>query len=246
MTKEERAALKKRLDELGLQVSAICGDLGGHGFQDAAGNPERIRLSKQIIDICGDFNTHVMTTHIGIVPTREESPVYQTMLAAAREVAAYAAAHDVTLAIETGPEPADRLRKFIENAGGRGIGVNLDPANLAMVLNVKPEEAVPVLAKYIVHTHAKDGLHLRDCNPADVYGSMDTFDLTPPEQQTKGDGPAFREVALGQGQVDWDAYLNALKAAGYNGFLTIEREVGDDPKADITMAVDFLKAHKIS
>ena len=66
-----------------------------------------------------------MTTHIGVVPTREESPVYQTMLEAAREVAQYAAAHGVTLAIETGPEPADRLKKFIENAGGKGIGVNL-------------------------------------------------------------------------------------------------------------------------
>lgn len=114
MTGEERAALKKRLDELGLKVSAICGDLGGHGFQDAAGNPERIRLSKQIIDICADFDTHVMTTHIGVVPTREESPVYQTMLEAAREVAQYAAAHGVTLAIETGPEPADRLKNLLK------------------------------------------------------------------------------------------------------------------------------------
>lgn len=245
MTGEERAALKKRLDELGLKVSAICGDLGGHGFQDAAGNPERIRLSKQIIDICADFDTHVMTTHIGVVPTREESPVYQTMLEAAREVAQYAAAHGVTLAIETGPEPADRLKEFIENAGGKGIGVNFDPANLAMVLNINPAEAVPVLAKYIVHTHAKDGLHLRDCNPSDVYGSMDTYDLTPPEQQSKGDGPVFKEVALGQGQVKWDEYIAALKAIGYDGFLTIEREVGDNPKADITMAVDFLKAHNI-
>ena len=186
-----------------------------------------------------------MTTHIGVVPTREESPVYQTMLEAAREVAQYAAAHGVTLAIETGPEPADRLKKFIENAGGKGIGVNFDPANLAMVLNINPAEAVPVLAKYIVHTHAKDGLHLRDCNPSDVYGSMDTYDLTPPEQQSKGDGPVFNEVALGQGQVKWDEYIAALKAIGYDGFLTIEREVGDNPKADITMAVDFLKAHNI-
>ena len=108
-----------------------------------------------------------------------------------------------------------------------------------------PAEAVPVLAKYIVHTHAKDGLHLRDCNPSDVYGSMDTYDLTPPEQQSKGDGPVFKEVALGQGQVKWDEYIAALKAIGYDGFLTIEREVGDNPKADITMAVDFLKAHNI-
>ena len=36
--------------------------------------------------------------------------------------------------------------------------------------------------------------------------------------------------------------MAALKKIGYNGFLTIEREVGDNPKADIAMAIDFLKA----
>ena len=45
--------------------------------------------------------------------------------------------------------------------------------------------------------------------------------------------------------MNWKEYIDALKAIGYDGFLTIEREVGDNPKADITMAVDFLKAHGI-
>ena len=54
-------------------------------------------------------------------------------------------------------------------------------------------------------------------------------------------GKLFEEVPLGAGQVRWDAYLAALKASGYDGFLTIEREVGGDPRADIAMAVNFLK-----
>lgn len=51
----------------------------------------------------------------------------------------------------------------------------------------------------------------------------------------------FLEVPLGQGQVDWDKYLAALTDIGYNGFLTIERETGENPEADIIMAVEFLK-----
>ena len=39
----------------------------------------------------------------------------------------------------------------------------------------------------------------------------------------------------------WDAYLAALDDIGYKGFLTIEREVGDDPEADIRKAVAFLE-----
>ena len=36
-------------------------------------------------------------------------------------------------------------------------------------------------------------------------------------------------------------YLGALNDIGYKGYLTIEREVGDNPADDIGMAVDFLK-----
>ena len=41
----------------------------------------------------------------------------------------------------------------------------------------------------------------------------------------------------------WPAYEAALKAAKFNGYLTLEREVGDDPRKDITMAIGFLKKH---
>ena len=39
----------------------------------------------------------------------------------------------------------------------------------------------------------------------------------------------------------WQAYLQALTDIGYKGFLTIEREVGDDPTSDIALAMDFLR-----
>lgn len=51
----------------------------------------------------------------------------------------------------------------------------------------------------------------------------------------------FKETPLGEGDVDFDRYLKALDEVGYKGFLTIEREVGDNPEKDIRMAVDFLK-----
>lgn len=51
----------------------------------------------------------------------------------------------------------------------------------------------------------------------------------------------FREVVLGTGSVDFDKYLPALAAAGYDGFLTVEREVGETPEKDIAIAVEFLK-----
>ena len=52
---------------------------------------------------------------------------------------------------------------------------------------------------------------------------------------------AFIELPLGEGDVPFPAYLSALKGIGYNGYLTIEREVGENPKADIMTAAQYLK-----
>ena len=241
MTSAQRADLLKYIKDLGMEVSSICGDLGGHGFQDKAGNPERIELSKKIIDACCELETKVMTTHVGVVPTKNDSPVYQEMVRVAKVVGEYAVANGVTLAIETGPEPAVRLRHYLEDIGLKGIGVNFDPANLAMVCRDDAETAAEILGPWIVHTHAKDGKNLRPCNPANEYGSLELSDLTP-NYDKAALGRAYLEVPLGQGDVNWDGYFRTLKKINYNGFLTIEREVGDTPKADIQLAVDFLKA----
>jgi len=54
-------------------------------------------------------------------------------------------------------------------------------------------------------------------------------------------GDYFEETPLGKGNVDFDGYLKALKDIGYEGFLTIEREVGDNPVQDIMEAIAFLR-----
>lgn len=106
-----------------------------------------------------------------------------------------------------------------------------------MVLGDDPVRAVHTLADWIVHTHAKDGVNLAPCDPLEVYaafaeGGVEGFDF----------GKYFNEVPLGEGAVDWDGYLKALSDVGYEGFLTIEREVGDDPETDIRKAVRFLQS----
>ena len=62
------------------------------------------------------------------------------------------------------------------------------------------------------------------------------------EHQALADmGMKYLELPLGEGDVNFDVYLPALAATGFNGFLTIEREVGDNPEKDIALAVEFLK-----
>ncbi|MHB1293859.1 MAG: sugar phosphate isomerase/epimerase family protein [Anaerolineae bacterium] len=50
------------------------------------------------------------------------------------------------------------------------------------------------------------------------------------------------EVPLGEGQVDFPWYVAQWRTYGYDGFYTIEREVGADPIGDIAQAIAFLRS----
>ncbi len=231
-----RTAYRKKLHTLGLEVSALCGDMGGHGFQIAADNPARVVATKAIIDLACDLETTVVTTHIGVIPEDKNEARYGVMLAALTECGRYAKTRGVTLAIETGPETAKTLLAFIEDTEG-GVGVNLDPANLTMVTDDDAVAAVRLLGKHIVHTHAKDGILLKKTDPKVIY---DCFAVGGIEGLNVAD--YFREVPVGEGSVDFPAYLAALREVGFDGYLTIEREAGADPIGDVIKARDTLRA----
>lgn len=223
---------KKLVADNGLVISALCGDLGGGGFCFADRNPEKIEKSKRIIDLAKELDTNVVTTHIGVVPEDKNNDRYKVMQEACFELSRYADSIGAHFAIETGPETSAVLKEFLDSLGSTGVGVNLDPANLVMVTGDDPVGAVYNLQRYIVHTHAKDGKQIFYKDPEIIYGLKQDVIVT---------GDSFLEVPLGEGSVKWVDYLNALEDIGYKGFLTIEREVGDNPEKDIRAAVDFLK-----
>lgn len=234
MDKAKRREFLDLVKSNGLVISALCGDLGC-GFHNAERNPELIEKSKRILDLAKDLETDIVTTHIGVVPSSADHPRFAVMQKACKELADYADSIDAHFAVETGPETSETLKMFLDSLESTGVGVNLDPANLVMVTGDDPAKAVHNLKKYIVHTHAKDGIKLLDKDPEIIYG------LRPDDSALVTD-EAFREVPLGEGSVPFKAYLTALEEIGYKGFLTIEREVGDDPAKDIKKAVDFLNS----
>ncbi len=197
----------------GMVFSAICGDFC-YGFDDPDRNPEMIEKSKRVVDLALQLETNVVTTHISRVPV-EECRQKEIMRKACYELAVYADSMNASFAVETGPEKAVILADFLGSLGATGVRANFDPANLVMVAGDVAETAVKDLGKFIVHTHAKDGRKLPD--------------------------GGFIELPLGMGDVHFDRYLPALASTGYNGFLTIEREVGETPEADIELAVRFLR-----
>lgn len=233
LTPSRRHELLDRVKSAGLRFSALCGDLG-EGFFRPERNPVLIEKSKRILDLAKDLETDIVTTHIGVVPNDPNHPRYAIMQEACHTLAQYADSLDAHFAIETGPEPSAVLKKFLDSLGSRGVSVNLDPANLVMVVGDDPVEAVHNLRDYIVHTHAKDGVMLERTNPEYIYK------VTPKPEELEGIR-FFREVPLGEGSVKFAPYLRALEEIGYRGFLTIEREAGENPSADIRKAKHYLE-----
>lgn len=223
LTPQKRVELLKKVKDKGLAFSALCGDFG-KGFWRKELNPELIEGSKRVLDLAKDLETDIVTTHIGTVPNDKNSERYKIMQEACFELSRYADSIGSHFAIETGPETSIVLKEFLDTLNSTGVAVNLDPANLVMCVGDDPVKAVYNLKDYIVHTHAKDGIMLKPGHPEYIENVR-----------------TYKELPLGLGGVDFPAYLKALEDVGYRGYLTIEREVGENPSKDIATAVDFLK-----
>ena len=228
---DKKRELMDMMNSNGLCFSALCGDFGV-GFANPETNPALIEKSKRVLDLAKGLGTNIVTTHIGVVPEDKATDRYKIMQEACFELSRYADSMDAHFAIETGPEIATTLKAFLDDLGSTGVAVNFDPANFVMVTGDDPVKGVYTLKDYIVHTHAKDGIKLQNVDAEQIYNRID---------EAAHSGRQYIEMPLGQGHVDFDNYLKALEEVGYRGFLTIEREVGENPSADISLAADFLR-----
>jgi sugar phosphate isomerase/epimerase len=238
----ERIEIRKSIQDYGLEVSALCGDLGGHGFQVKEENLEKIEKSKQILALAKELGSNIVTTHIGIIPSNENSSIYENMLKACTQLEIIANEQDGYFAIETGCETAQELFSFLKKLGTKRICVNYDPANLVMVTGDDPIKGVDILKDYIVHTHAKDGVQHKKVDPKFVYGYPDFKPMSHMEiSKMVTNGEYFEEMPLGKGSVDFPNYIKKLKSICYDSYLTIERELKTEPLKEISVAISYLK-----
>lgn len=228
-----RKDIKSVIDSLGLKVSAVCGDVGIK-FHNTERRTELYDTLWRVYDIAQELGTDIVTTHVGVVPADKSNPRYGVMYETFSHIAEYAASLGAYLANETGPETAPVLKAFLDDVNSPAAAVNFDPANTVMSTGEKAEEAAETLGKYIVHTHAKDGILLKHADLEVMYGIRND-----PEFK---ESDYCREVLLGEGEVNWKKYLDTLEKIGYSGYLTIEREGSSTYDADMEREVPFLKS----
>ncbi|MGC9455537.1 MAG: sugar phosphate isomerase/epimerase family protein [Phycisphaerae bacterium] len=229
-TDKAAEALRAAADETGVAVSTFWAGYSGPKVWNFIEGPrtiglvpeqyrrqrvEELRAAAGFAARCGAPS---ITTHVGFIPEDPGDPAFEQTVAAVAEVAGRCAELGLEFWFETGQETPVTLLRAIRRAGGDNLGVNLDTANLILYGKANPVDALDVLGDYVRDVHAKDGLYPTD---PDSLG---------------------RETPLGDGKVDFPAFIAKLKRLGYTGPLTIEREIsGERQMADIRRAIELLR-----
>jgi sugar phosphate isomerase/epimerase len=231
-TKANADAFLARLAGYGIQLTCVFGGFEGESYADIptvaqtvglvppASRAARTQELKEIADFAKLLGCTAVGLHIGFVPHDRSLPLYQEVVDVARDVCDHLAASGQTLHLETGQETADDLIAFIQDVGRNNLFINFDPANMILYGTGEPIAALKKVGRYVRSVHCKDGKWAQ--NPGKEWG---------------------QEVPLGEGDVGLENYLRALKEIGYDGPLTIEREIPQEPerqKAEIGRAIKLL------
>jgi sugar phosphate isomerase/epimerase len=169
-------------------------------------------------DFAHQIGVSDLVTHVGFIPENPNDPEYPGLIAALQSLANHCRSLGLHFLFETGQETPVTLLRAIEDIGLDNLGVNLDTANLILYGKANPVDALDVFGTYVRGVHAKDGLY-------------------PTNGRALG-----AEKALGQGKVDFARVIARLKQLGYEGALTIEREIsGPEQIRDIQAAKTLLE-----
>ena len=232
-TPENATAFLAKLSEYGIQVTCVFLGFEGEtyetiaktaesiGFVPAATRAARLAEAEEIADFAKLLGVDAIGCHIGFVPHDTASGDYKAMVEAIRALCGHLEKNGQRLHLETGQEKAEHLLAFIQDVGCGNLFINFDPANLILYGMGDPIGSLKKVGAYVKSVHCKDALATKG-TPGVDWGS---------------------EVPFGTGQVDAERFLTTLKEIGFDGPLTIEREIPEEParqKEEISQALDLI------
>ena len=228
-TEETAEALKRACRDFGFEITAIwCGWTGPKTFQHpyryatiglvpASMRTQRTRELLAGAAFARAIGVKDIITHVGFVPDSPFDPDHIGVAMAVREICQQIAPYGQRFLFETGEIVPGNILALIQAAEVENAGVNFDPANFLINGRANPSDAMDRLAFLTYGFHAKDGLY------------------------ATGFDPKGREVQIGQGQVDFGYLLQKLKDAGFDGDITIEREIkGEKQLEDILASREYM------
>ncbi len=178
---------------------------------------QRLQTLKRGSDFAKLMKIPNLITHVGFIPENPYDENYAEVLVALKELVKKCKENGQNFLFETGQETPVTLKRAIEDIGSDHVGINLDPANLIMYGKANPIDALDIFGEHVMGIHGKDAKY-------------------PVNGRNLG-----TETPLGEGKVDYPRFIAKLKEIGYQGDITIEREIsGEEQKRDIRAAKEVL------
>lgn len=209
-----RREFRHLLRSYNLELTALGCPLR-RGLDSTENQQPRLEHVQKVLSLSFDLGPRIVILQAGAVRDDPNEPRMFTLRESLLALASHGDRIGATLALETGLEDGSILAAFLDRFDSGALGVNLDPANL-LLHGFDSYTAVQALGRRIVHSHAKDA-------------------------RQSSASRAAQEVPLGHGDIDWMKFLAVLEEVEYRGWLTIERETGENRLADVAAGVSFLR-----
>jgi sugar phosphate isomerase/epimerase len=178
---------------------------------------ERLSRAESAFTMAFELGTTLVLVRAGAVPAAEDAPRHEVFTGAIRELARRADHRGTRCALETGPEPGQKLKAFLDAVGSAGLAASVDPASLLQA-GIDPVACVRELESWVAHAYLND-----------ATGATGVSALNP------------RGYGFPPGALDWEEYLGALEEIGYRGFLTVSPAPGRSAATQFAAVGDRLK-----
>jgi sugar phosphate isomerase/epimerase len=193
------------------------------GFTTPGLRADRMMRTQEVIRFARALGILSVSCHIGFIPEDPREALFQDLVDLTRSLCDQGGTDGQNFVLETGQESAQALLAFIQSVDRPNLKVNFDPANMIMYGSGDPLAALKLLSPHILSVHCKDA-----------------------HSPIAGSGLLGSECRLGDGEVDFPAFLKQLKGMHYQGPLSIEREESNQETrlADIRIGISRLEQWK--
>jgi L-ribulose-5-phosphate 3-epimerase len=209
-----RREFRNLLRSFSIELAALSVPLR-RGLDSEENLQPRLDHLRKVMQLAFDLGARRVVAPCPKIPDDFATPRAQTMREALSVLGAHGDRIGTALALEIGFDPAEKVSDYLAGFNTGSLKVTYDPANMLMHGHDPVANLVPLKGR-LGHVHARDA------------GSASL---------SKGS----QEVPLGAGDVDWMAFTATLQVLDFDGFLTVERDQGDDKLRDVANGVKFLR-----
>ena len=175
----------------------------------------RLEHVRKVMQLAFDLGARRVVVPCPKIPEEATTPRAQTLRESLLALGPFGDRMGSVIALEIGYDASEKVKSYLTGFDTGSLKITYDPANM-LLHGHDPIANLSILKDFLSHVHA------RDARSASLSRGL-------------------HEVPVGAGDVDWMAFMVTLQVLEFEGFVTVEREQGENKLADVANGVKFLR-----